>query len=151
MNKIHINYLLKNNKVTKKNFKGTFAADELSKITGNGHYIINLDMIKDKGSHWILLIIKNKDVLYFCPSGTAPFELHIVKKIKSYDKIYYSPKRIQHILSQSCGLFCIVISYLISKGRTLRESIDIFTEDDDFLNEVIVYNKIRKYFHHELL
>jgi hypothetical protein len=150
MNEIQINYLLKTNKYTKKRFRGTFAADELKKLELNSHYIVNLDTRQDNGSHWILLTRSEQGkVYYFCTSGIPPFELNLVSLLEKYPIIYYSPENIQSIKRQSCGAYCILVSYLMSRGFNLREAINIFT-DDHIFNEVILWETIKKYFHNEL-
>jgi hypothetical protein len=150
MNEIQINYLLKTNEYTKGNFKGTFASDELKKIKLNSNYIINLDTRRTNGSHWILLSRNERgDIFYFCTSGTPPFELNLLKVLEPYPIIYFSPDNIQSLASSSCGLYCVLITYFISRQATLREGINIFT-DDYFCNDVILREKIKELFCDEL-
>jgi hypothetical protein len=146
MNEIQINYLLKTNKYTKDTFRGTFAADELKKINLNCTYIVNLDTRRTNGSHWILLSRNHEgNILYFCTSGTPPFELNLLNLLEPYPIIYFSPDNIQSLASSSCGLYCVLIAYFISRHATLREAINVFT-DDYFCNDVILLEKIKELF-----
>jgi hypothetical protein len=150
MNEIHINYLLKTNKYTKDYFKGTYAVDELKIVELNSNYIVNLDTRQTNGSHWILLSRgKDDEVFYFCTSGTPPFELHLIKLLKQYPIVKFSPENIQSISSRSCGLYCVLITYFISRGISLREAINVFT-DDHICNEIILREEIKKHFYDEL-
>jgi hypothetical protein len=152
MNEIHIRYMLENNRFTKNTFRGVFAADEVKRLVRNGHYIINLDTRKYSGSHWILITRdRSGHVHYFCSSGEPPFELNILKLLDRYPLVHYSTRIIQSVdpQSRSCGLYCILISYLMSRGKTLRESTEIFT-DDRWLNEIILHRALKVCFEDEL-
>jgi hypothetical protein len=153
MNEIHINYMLKNNRFTSSTFRGVFAADEVKSLEPNGHYVINLDTRKYSGSHWILITRDmSGHVHYFCSSGDPPFELNILKLLDHYHpQVHYSTRAIQSVdpRSRSCGLYCILISYLMSRDWTLCESTTIFT-NDPWLNEIILHRTLKVCFEDEL-
>jgi hypothetical protein len=152
MNEIQIGYMLKTNSYTNGSFRGVFAADEVKSLDRNSHYIINLDTRAYNGSHWIL-IARNAvgHVDYFCSSGTPPFELNILKLLDQYADVHYSTRIIQSVEpeSRSCGLYCVLISYLMCRGGNLRESTQIFTSDP-LLNEIILYKLLKVFFKDEL-
>ena len=45
-------------------FNCVYCRDNLPKIIKNGVYVINLDEYADVGTHWIVLYIKNNEVIY---------------------------------------------------------------------------------------
>jgi hypothetical protein len=150
MNELQINYLLKTNKYTKDCFRGTFAADELKYLKPNSIYIVNLDTRYNDGSHWISISRNDQNqIFYFCTSGISPFELNIISMLKQYPIIYFSPENIQSLSSTSCGLYCVLITYLLSRKVSLRKAIDLFS-NDHFCNDIILREKIKEYFYDEL-
>ena len=46
-------------------FNGVYSRDNLPKTIKIGAYVINLDEYADVGTHWIALIVKNGEVIYF--------------------------------------------------------------------------------------
>src|SRR6266478_1794591 len=124
MNELQIKHLLANNIVTRHTFSGTYALDEIPYFEHNAHYILNLDPRAYPGSHWILIVRdSNGCINHFCSSGMPPYDPILLKKLKRYPVILYSPDVIQSPYSRSCGLFCALISYLMSCGNSLRESV----------------------------
>ena len=61
-------------------FNGVYSRDNLPKIIKNGAYVINLGEYADVGTHWIVLYVKNNEVIY---SDSFQVE-HIVKEIKTF-------------------------------------------------------------------
>ena len=45
----------------------------------DGAYVINLDEHKDTGTHWVALLCKKKEIVYFDSFGVE----HISKKLKN--------------------------------------------------------------------
>ena len=58
-------------------FNGVYSRDNLPKTIKKGAYVINLDEYTDIGTHWIVLYVKNNEVIYFDSFGVE----HIPKEI----------------------------------------------------------------------
>ena len=100
-------------------FIGIYPSDILgciydrSKLNKVSFAIINQDPSYLKGSHWILLYITDKDVLYFCPQAQYPKQEMLQFLLESHKKVYINRKKVQHDFSTICGLYCI--SYVVLK------------------------------------
>ena len=57
-------------------FDGVYSRNNLPKIK-NGVYVINLDVYKSIGTHWIALYVNGNNVIYFDSFGVE----HISKEI----------------------------------------------------------------------
>ena len=57
MDDFTINKILLLNKVTKDSFIGVFSSNTLPSYAQTGHYVVNLDMSQQPGSHWIAIKI----------------------------------------------------------------------------------------------
>ena len=62
----------------KTKFNGAYLRNDLPKIK-NEAYVINLDMYKSVGTHWIALYVNNNNVTFFGSFGVE----HIPKKLKN--------------------------------------------------------------------
>ena len=51
-----------------KGFNGVFSRYNLPKLK-NGAYVINLDNLENTGTHWIVIFMKNNEVIYFDSFG----------------------------------------------------------------------------------
>ena len=58
-------------------FKGFYSRNNLTKIINNGGYIVNLDEYENIGTLWIVLYLRNNEVIYFDSFGVE----HIPKEI----------------------------------------------------------------------
>ena len=54
------------------NFKGIFSRDSKDHLHRNGCCIINLDDLKNQGTHWVSHDIKGKTILYFDSFSMPP-------------------------------------------------------------------------------
>ena len=103
----------------------------------NSYYIINLEDLKDDGSHWVCVIVdKNGKTLYFDSFGCVP-SLQVEEFLhKSKHKYVYSNRIIQDLKSVQCGLFCMgIIIHVYSKPKmSMYESANEFINFFDFKN-----------------
>jgi len=112
-----------------KNYLGTFAKDVIPRKfkTKNGAMIINMNNSNQGGSHWVLLLLNKKDVVYFDSFGVVP-SLEVLSFMKSCKRpIYYVDRQLQDLKSTSCGWFCIyfIVECMI-KGRDI---LDVLLQD----------------------
>jgi hypothetical protein len=131
MNEHQIANLLKSHPHTSPYFKGVFARDELPKRTEPGSiYIVNHSVRNEVGTHWILLFITNAGVpLYFDTAGLPAIFPEYLAVLEPYPFYVYNAQKIQSERSRSCGLYCVIISLYLSRGLTLYEARDKFTDD----------------------
>ena len=58
-------------------FNSVSSRDNLPKTIKNGAYVINLDHSKNTGTNWVVLFVKNNEVIYFDSFGVE----HILREI----------------------------------------------------------------------
>ena len=46
-------------------FNGVYSRNNLPKQIKDGAYVINLDEYKDTGTHWVALVCKKNEIVYF--------------------------------------------------------------------------------------
>ena len=70
MNKDEVNDLIQRCKLLKHKFLGVFAANNFSKILQpNSFKIVNASMSDNAGTHWLLLCVKKKNLIFANPLG----------------------------------------------------------------------------------
>ena len=113
-----------------KNFKGCFMRDEL---IGNGNpnecMIINLDTSSNNGTHWAFLWIENNKPIYYSSFGD-PMPMEVINYCHPH-QILTSDIRIQDFNEKNCGLYCILILYLLSNGHKFENIILNINGTDD--------------------
>ena len=110
-------------------FNGVYSRDNLPKITKKGGYVINLDEYENTGTHWIALLVKINEVIYFDSFGTE----HIPKEINRFignKEIKANIFRIQAYDAITCGYFCIEFINYMLKGKTLLDYTNLFSPND---------------------
>ena len=100
LSNIFINNLLKE----EKSYLGTFLKDEIPLIQNNKSLIFNLQNSNQAGSHWISLSRKNNNIFIFDSFGIGHIPKNIYEMYKNFN-IITNIYRIQHIISNLCGLF----------------------------------------------
>ena len=99
-------------------FNGVYSRNNLPKTIKKGVYVINLDEYENTGTHWIVLFVKPKCVVYFDSFGIE----HIPKEIKhaiGNKEIKANIFRIQAYDSIMCGYFCIEFINYMFDGKSL--------------------------------
>ena len=66
---------------------GIYMKNELPKKLKNGNYIVNLDSAPNFGTHWLTLILRDKDALFCDPFG-APPPVEVEEALKKIKNIY---------------------------------------------------------------
>jgi hypothetical protein len=106
-------------------FKGVFAKD-IFYFDGEipSCYIINTGLSSTIGEHWIGLYILNNVILYFDSLGLSPFnDFYINKLLKSINitNLMYNNIRLQGLMSNVCGQYCIMFISRISNGDSFKK------------------------------
>ena len=64
-----------------KRFNGVYSRNNLPKLK-TGSYVINLDHSKNTKTHWIVIFVKEDEVVYFDSFGVEYIPKEIMEKIK---------------------------------------------------------------------
>jgi hypothetical protein len=96
-----------------KNFRGIFMRDTLpTKINELESGIVNLDSIKNNGTHWVCYL-KNKDKSYYFDSFGLDPPLELLNYLNRPIKL--STFQIQKFNTHHCGYYCLLILKLLEK------------------------------------
>ena len=120
MNEDEVNDLIQRCKLLKHKFLGVFAANSFPKILQpNSFIIVNASTSDNAGTHWLLLCVKNKNLIFADPLG-QPIVLYknVYRRLVSTQGDVQlcqvlENQPIQSRDSKLCGLFCIYIAHLI--------------------------------------
>ena len=99
--------------------------------------IVNLDNYKNTGTHWIVLYVKNNEVIYFDSSAVE----HVPKEIEKFighKNIKTNIFRIQADNSIMCRYFCIGFIDFILAGKSLTYFTGLFSPYDFKKNDNII-------------
>lgn len=113
----------------------------------DGNYIINLDDLYQKGTHWVALI-KDRNVIYYFDSfATAPF--FEFTHIKEY-KFIFNSRQLQSLDSDSCGYWVILWLNAMHKKPSQSKYITFIkpfsATDQETVNEPLLKKKIKNLF-----
>ena len=103
MSNFKIDEILKNDK----NYIGTFSKDNVSVLKNNQSTIINLQDSDKNGSHWVSYKKIGNNIFYF-DSYAVSFIPDIIKNQYPNHKFICNIYRIQSMVSNQCGRFCIL-------------------------------------------
>ena len=62
-------------------FNGVYSRNNLPKTIKNGAYVINLDEYKNTGTHWVVLLVKSNEVIYFDSFGVEHIPKEIINRV----------------------------------------------------------------------
>lgn len=132
MNTIQLLVDMNKNKSVKKYFKGVFPSDKLpKKIKKPALIIANTDPSNRPGAHWVAFYLpKQGPAEYFDSIGRSPELKEFLNFLKQNSKSFvYNKKRIQGMLSTTCGNFCGVYLYSRSNKIPFKKFLKIFSND----------------------
>ena len=121
-----------------KNYLGSYAIDEVKNIEVKSFpsfIVINLDQRTGPGNHWIALAIYSKTI-YLCdslggimPDNSFPKQLLNFLYTLCFQKTLYITKRLQPLLSEFCGEYCIIFIRELSKANSFCDFLDLFSSN----------------------
>ena len=135
MNSTELKYIAKKMKIY--DFLGTFGVDQLNLINQSerGVLIFNTDEAKDSGTHWVGLCITKTSLFFFDPLGFKYFDfssIHLKTFIlKRKKNVFFNNLQIQSLISNFCGVHCLLFCYFLSKNYQER-TFDNFISTFDF-------------------
>jgi hypothetical protein len=107
------------NELKIKDFRGVFMRDTLpSKINKVECGILNLDISKNNGTHWVCYY-KNKDKCYYFDSFGLDPPLELQNYLNS--QIELSTFQIQKFNTHHCGYYCLLVLKLLEKKYKYKE------------------------------
>ncbi len=111
------------------NFRGCIMRDEFNSLKPYLHNecgIYNFNDSTKTGSHWCSWFVRDGKFYHFCSYGSDP-----CKELKEYshpEKIKSHTYRIQDWEDETCGEFCILFCYLMSKNLNYEDVVLFMTE-----------------------
>lgn len=138
--------LLSKDPKTRPLFKGVFSRDNLPLTRVPGLYIVNEDPSYETGSHWVALHITpaGEKNIYFDSYGRKP----VLREFRKFlgKRYVHNQKRLQHMLSTSCGQWCIYFVWRRSEQWKLPEINRAFKVKKPLVNDYVVNYLVEKRF-----
>lgn len=113
-------------------FKGVYACDNLpNTFKKPAAFIVNTDGQREKGEHWVVLIVLETRVEYFDPLGFPPFDPNFIRFIRmnARKKYYYNCKTVQNPESSKCGNYCIAFIKHRASHKSFRSFLQKFSKN----------------------
>ena len=147
MDTLQLTRLLSQNRYTKKYFQGVYPSDLLpSKVRKPALIIANTDSSDKPGSHWVAFFIpKTGPAEYFDSVAHTPIDEKFIRfMMKNCHGFTFSDKRIQDLLTSTCGNYCSVFLYFKSRGISYANIMKKFNSNLPKNEEKLVhlFNKI---------
>ena len=115
------------------NYHGCFMKDE--KIpTEDGYYVINLDKLKNSGTHWVCAI-RGDDNIYFDSFGFVP-PVSIARWMDC--DFYFSDVQYQPDDSSTCGYYTVYMIKQVARGRQPLSVLFDFEQKPSPMNDALV-------------
>ena len=111
-------------------FNDVYSRNNLSNLKKRA-YVINLDHLKNAGTHWVVIFMKKDEVIYYFDSvGVEYIPKGILKRIEH--------KNIKTSIFSMCGYFCILFIEYMLNNKTLTDFTNIFSPWDFKKNDEII-------------
>ena len=123
-------------------YLGCFSADNYPKsLKEFEFFIVNKDTSDEKGSHWMVVILGEKEIEFFDSCGTN--EEFVKKFLKFKNKIVcvFNKTPVQPLSSDTCGQFCIYFAHkrLLNKDQSFRKVLNqCFLKDKEKNNSKVI-------------
>ena len=123
------------------NFKGIFARDEL-RPREHSPCIINLDSLKNVGTHWVCCV-PGRFASLASPGDRAlwyfdSFGLGFPKEFKSPKPVIWNSSQYQNINSVLCGYYCLYFLHQWSLGKDFYDILKPLSLVDTSQNEKFI-------------
>ena len=122
-----------------------YSRNNLPNKIKKGAYVINLDEYENTGTHWVSLLVKTNEAIYFDSFGIEHIPKEISKfinndmiKPSSLKSIKRNIFRIQAYDSVMWGYFRIKFINYMLKGKTLLDYTNLFLPNDFKKNDRII-------------
>ena len=93
-----------------------------------GNYVINLGDASTNGTHWVALIIRKSECLYYDSYGQPP--PNDVIQFLGKKKCIYNTDQVQDLTCTTCGYYAMAIIHFchINKQHPLSKCLNLFNE-----------------------
>lgn len=142
----------------KPSFWGVFSINHLISLIPKAQkaktfsIIINLSHSSKRGSHFVTILCKNNQSLYYLDSLALPPQLHppIWEFIQQCQRKSLIQLRtpIQHAMSSACGYFCIFFVLYFSNSPLPQTSINFLPSpcsNNDYICKNLIHHLIKKH------
>ena len=119
-------------------FNGVFSRDNLPNSIKYDAYVSNLDEYHDIGTHWVVMYVNNKTIIYFDSFRVEHIPKEIIKFNDNNKKIITYIYRIQAYVSIMFGYFCIGFINFMFDGNSLTVYTNLFSPNDLKKNDDII-------------
>lgn len=126
---------------TSNNFVGCYPLNELPSLSQKlpASLIVNTDISRATGEHWLGLVLEEEECLYFDSFGLPIVDETLLKYLNPfYDKVTYSDVCIQHVTSNKCGKFCILFVKNVNSKSSYENFLSEFNHYNLKKNDIIV-------------
>ena len=124
MNSRQLRWILSNDKVTSRPFKGVYAFDEIVHIKQKSFpsaYVFNLDPSYKPGVHWVAVYIDRNGLTEYFDSFAHPSPREIKDFLYTCAASWnYNHVPVQELYSTTCGQFVVFYIYQRCSGLTLE-------------------------------
>ena len=131
MNEDELNDLIQRCKLLKHKILGVFAANNFTKnLQPNSFIIVNASPYDNAGTHWLLLCVKNKNLIFAYPLGRPIwFYKDVYRRLVSTQGDvqqcqFLENQPIQSRDSKLCGVLCIYIAHLFCSFQPIVKCSD---------------------------
>ena len=114
------------------NFKGIFARDEIMPRK-HSPCIINLDSLKNAGTHWVCCVPGGRALWYF-----DSFGMGFPQEFKSSKPVIWNSSQFQNIKSVLCGYYCLYFLHQWAQGKDFYDILKPFSLSDTTQNEKFI-------------
>ena len=151
MNNKQLHWILSNDKVTSRNFKGIYVLDEIKhiqQISFPSAYFFNLDPSYKPGVHWIAVYIGRKGRPEYFDSFGRPPPREIKDFLCTYVESWnYNDVPVQELYSTTCGQFVVFYIYQRCSGLTLKSILrKYFNPHAKIMNNVLVRDFVKMHY-----
>ena len=99
-------------------------------------FIVNTDLARDPGQHWVALYFKVKKAIHFDSNRLPPLKDHVLPFIQNNSLGFIeNTQMLQDVMSEVCGLYCIYILYELNQGSSLQNLLNNFSKDNLIKND----------------
>ena len=133
MNTLQLNHILNSSGITKRDFYGVLARDQLPEyIPYPKHFIVNTEESSEPGEHWLAFYYDKNGICNFFDSyGNSPklfnLEDYILKTSNGYK---FNSFKVQEN-SKFCGIYCVCFIYFMSHGFNMGQIVEKFKQIDN--------------------
>ena len=141
-------WILSNEKVTSRTFKGVYALDEIVYIKQRSFpsaYVFNLDPGHKAGVHWVAVYSDRKGLAVYFDSFGRPLQREIKDFLNTYAESWnYNHVPVQELYSTTCGQFVVFYIYQRCSGLTLESILPkYFNPHAKIMNDVSVRDFVK--------